>query len=116
MTEITKENHQETYDWLENNVPDCSDYTDYTDCPDYTNYTQVITNLIDFYKDNITKNINSNNIDSNRIKEESNLRNEQNETNKTAYLEKYLYLIIKILFFIVIISLFLYKFSDKIGF
>tara|TARA_B100002019_G_scaffold251565_1_gene232078 strand:+ start:728 stop:1084 length:357 start_codon:yes stop_codon:yes gene_type:complete len=104
MADISKDNHQQKFDNIMNQKFDRNKAED----------------LIKFYEEKIKEQISNNDksidIDLNKVKEESNLKNQQNETNKAAYLEKYLYLIIKILFFIVIISLFLYKFSDKIGF
>ena len=104
MADIRKDNHQQLFDNIMNQ--------------NFNN--DQAEDLINFYKNEINTQISDNDkyidVDLNKVKEESNLKNEQNETNKAAYLEKYLYLIIKILFFIVIISLLLYKFSDKMGF
>ena len=50
------------------------------------------------------------------IKDTDKFQDSQNESTKIAFMERYLYLIIKVLFFIILLIIFLYKIRDQLVF
>lgn len=52
----------------------------------------------------------------NDIKEKNKFQDSQNESTKIAFMERYLYLIIKVIFFIILLITFLYRIRDQLVF